>query len=151
MNILNWVKNSRLPVCMLLVFAALLFSGCSPVNPVQNIMIFPRQGENIIPPSSWMLFTNPFPAGISHVFQPEDEMLVGIVISGEIDTSVTFDKITFLNKDSLEEVILSSDLGPYEPDQSFYIPFYVPDEKGTYQVIVYVDSKTVAKALFQVE
>ncbi len=142
-------KTLLISVSMLLL--TLFCYGCSPVNPVQKIMIFPRPAENVLPTGGWTIFTNPFPTGIMHVFQPEDEMLVGIKISGEIDTSVTFDRITFLNNDSLEEVTLSSDLGPYAPDQSFYIPFDVPDEQGTYQVTVYVGSKAMAKASFQVE
>jgi len=114
-------------------------------------VIFPKPAENVTPPGGWTVLTESFPTDILQVFQPQDEMLVGIKISGEINDSVTIDRITFLNKDSLEEVTLSSDLGPYEPDQSFYIPFDVPDEQGAYQVTVYVDSKAVAKASFQVE
>ncbi|MBN1369686.1 MAG: hypothetical protein JW954_05575 [Dehalococcoidaceae bacterium] len=145
------MRYDTLFISVLLILLTFFFCGCSPVNPVQKIMIFPRPAENVIPTSGWVLFTNPFPTGIMHVFQPEEEMLVGIKVSGEIDTSVTFDKITFSNQNTLEEITLSSDLGPYEPDQSFYIPFDVPDEEGTYQVSVYVDSEQVAKALFQVE
>jgi len=145
------MRYNTLFISVSMLFLALFCYGCSPVNPVQKIVIFPKPAENVIPPGGWTVLTESFPTDILQVFQPQDEMLVGIKISGEINDSVTIDRITFLNKDSLEEVTLSSDLGPYEPDQSFYIPFDVPDEQGTYQVTVYVGSKTVAKASFQVE
>lgn len=144
------MRYKTLFIIVSMLFLTLFCYGCSPVNPVQKIMILPRPAGNVLPPGGWTVLTDPFPTDIFQVFQPEDEMLVGIKISGEINNPVIIDKITLLNKDSLEEVILSSDLGLYEPDQSFYIPYDVPDEQGTYQVTVYVGSKAAAKALFQV-
>jgi len=96
--------------------------------------------------------TVPFPTNIQETFNPGQEMLIGIKLDKRFNSEITFSKVTLLHRETSEEVeIISHDLGPFEPGQVFYLPYYsVPSKQGIYEVRVYLNQKVIASALFEV-
>lgn len=80
-------------------------------------------------------------------------MNLGLVISRQLKTEVTFSKFTFFNKAAGTEGEVESpgDLGPFKPGSAHFLgPWEVPGEKGEYELRVYVGDEVVASALFNV-
>jgi hypothetical protein len=153
----NEMKQSQRIILTSIFLALFLFTfviGCSTPNPVQTIIILPRPSGNAIPPGGWDLdpSTNPFPSKVQEVFQPGQELIIGLKINEKLKNNVTFSKVTLFNRETMDEVeVLSSDLGPFEPGQAPYLPYFaVPNEKGSYEVRIYLDQEVVASALFEV-
>jgi len=151
------MKQSQRIILTGIFFTLFLFTltiGCSASNPVQTIIILPRPSVGGIPTGGWAMnpSTNPFPSKVQQVFQPGQELIIGLKINKQLKNNVTFSKVTLFNRETKNEVVvLSSDLGPFEPGQAFYLPYYVvPNEKGSYEVRIYLDQEVVASALFEV-
>ena len=127
------------------------------LSPVHVITIFKSEPGNRPPPGGWAIVqqANPYPPWIQ-VFNQGDKIYLSLVISKELDTSVTFSKYTFVNNVTNIEVETgsSSDYGPFEPGQkldvAFDNPWPVPSETGFYQFRIYLGNKVVASALFEV-
>jgi len=153
----NEVKQYQIIILasiFLMLFLFVFTIGCSTPNTVQKIIILPRPSGDAIPPGGWALdpSTNPFPSKVQEVFQPGQELIIGIKIDEHLKNNVTFSKVTLFNRETMNEVVvISSDLGPFEPGQAPYLPYYaVPNEKGSYEVRIYIDQKVIASALFEV-
>jgi len=138
-------------------FLLLLMSGgCSKTpEPIDYIEIFKER--QTVPPSFGLgAPIDPFPDGIQETFSKDDRMFLGLVISEENKNNVTFDKYTFYNRNTEQEIEITDvdDLRVFKPDQitlvAFNNPWSVPKEPGTYEIRVYLDNKIVASAVFKV-
>jgi len=144
--------------CRLIGAVRSLTGGRTPNEPAVIIHIFKAQPGAPLPPGGWGVPGAPYPEGIQQVFAAGDKMYIGLRISRDIETNITFSKFTYFNKETGNEVEVgsASDLmRAWEPGQvdflAFDNPWSVPEEPGYYQLNAYVDSEVVASALFQVE
>lgn len=149
-----------LPVLLVLILLTLGLPGCSSQSDVVEVIhIFKAQSPSYPPPpGGWALMpTGPHPAAIQEVFDPGDKMNLGLVISSQIKTDVTFSRFTFFNKGTGTEAEVESspgDLGPFGPGSKVHLafldPWDIPSEAGEYEIRVYLGDEVVASALFNV-
>ncbi len=145
----------------LLLVAAAALSGCASPEPVFDISVEkveqPPPGPPLPgTPPSLPLTPEPHPTEVQQVFQPGDVMYVFIVVNPRLSKSVSFSKYTVFNRKSKAETDLppNGSFGPYNPGTGFAVayedPWTVPAEPGNYEFRVYVGSKVVASARFDV-
>ena len=148
-------------LCMIaLTFLLLLaLGGCwlGEIDIVEVIAIFKSEPGTPPPPGGWALAqTNPNPDNVQRVFNPGDEMFLGLRISDQIEKEVIFSNYAFINEDTGEEEQIGStnDLGPFKPGQKLLVafdnPWPVPSTPGTYKLKIYLDDSVVASAIFEV-
>lgn len=84
-------------------------------------------------------------------------MYLGLRISNEIETSVTFSRFTYFNNETGEEIEVGSPrdlMRAWEPGQvnllAFNNPWSVPNEPGEYEVRIYLYTRVIASARFEV-
>jgi hypothetical protein len=140
-----------------LLLLALVECRLGEAHVVEVITIFKSEPSTPPPPGGWALAqTNPKPDDVQRVFNPDEEMFIGLRISDRIEKEVTFSKYTFLNQETgvEEQMELADDLGPFEPGQKLLVafdnPWPVPDIPGTYKLNIYLDDSVVASAIFKV-
>ena len=154
LKLMEMKQYQRIILASIFLMLFLFTIGCSTPNPVKKIIILHRPSGGAIPTFGWTVdpSTNPFPSNVQQVFQPKQELIIGIKIDKHLKDNVTFSKVTLFNRETMNEVVvLSSDLGPFKPGQAFYLPYYaVPNEKGSYEIRIYLDQEVIASALFEV-
>jgi len=145
---------------VLTILAMLAPVGCRESTPdvVEVITIFPA-GSGSPPPTgvwAWDGKIDPHPDRIQEVFNLGDRMYLGLRISEQLETDITFSKYTFFNRDTAKEIEVSSlgDLGPFEPGRAtlvgFENPWMVPADPGNYELRIYLDNKVIASAKLEV-
>lgn len=145
----------RVLVAITFLFS-LLIGGCSKTpEPIDYIEIFKER--QTVPPSFGLgAPIDPFPDGIQETFSKDDRMFIGLVISEENKNNITFDKFTYYNRNTEQEIEISEvgDSRTFKPGQitlvAFDNPWSVPEQPGTYEFRVYLDNEIVASAVFKV-
>ena len=150
-----------LGVLVITLLSIVTVAGCqkSSHDLVQNIIIYNAQSPDYPPPpGGWTFQTSgSYPAQIQRLFDHGDKILLGLVISEDIEGEVTFSRVAFFNRSTnAEETITISgdDLGPFEPGWRGLLgllePWPVPDEDGEYELRLYTGEALAASALFNV-
>jgi len=149
-------------VIILMTLVTLASVGCQQSTPdiVEVIAIFPAESGSPPPTGAWGspdVSANPHPERVQRVFNLGDRMFLGLRISSKIKENVTFSRFTYFNKETGEQIEVGSpsDLTrEWEPGQvallAFNNPWPVPDESAGYQVRIYVGTRVVASANFEV-
>jgi S1-C subfamily serine protease len=145
---------------VLMLLMILVPVGCQQNAPdvVEIIAIFPAESGSPPPTGAWAYDRkpDPHPDRIQRVFNLGDRMFLGLRISEQLETDITFSRYTFFNRDTGEEIEagLPSDLGPFEPGQitlsAFQNPWMVPADPDNYELRIYLDDKVVASARFEI-
>jgi len=144
------------------VFVSIPFIGCDsaytpPINDIKLFRVPPPQKVGIWPDVFPSESPVPFPIIVQQVFTPGEKMVLGLVINERLAEGVSFSKYTFFNRQTGEEreIESSTHLGPFRPGQIVELnwddPWLVPAEPGTYMLRVYLDSRIVASAIFEVK
>ena len=150
-------------LCAMVLTALLLIIsvvGCqqSTLDVVEVISIFPAESGAPPPTGVWAYDRkiDPHPDRIQRVFNLGDRMYLGLRISEQLETDITFSRYTFFNRDTGEEVEagLPGDLGPFEPGRAtlagFQNPWILPADPGNYELRVYLDTTVIVSARFEV-
>jgi len=135
-------------------------AGCQQSTPdvIEVINIFKAESGSPPPTGAWAYDRkiDPHPDRIQRVFNLGDRMYLGLRISEQLETDITFSRYTFFNRDTGEEVEagLPGDLGPFEPGRAtlagFQNPWMVPADPGNYELRVYLDNTVIASAMLEV-
>ncbi len=141
----------HLIICLLAFLLAISTCACISTSAVTYISDF-RGTSPGIPPSGWVENA----PTISYVKQPKHEynrgekMFIGI----RLKQKVTFTKYVFFSRSqSMETVIQTNDLGPFESGISFpgiNNPWRVPNTPGIYDLRLYVGDSVIASVAFSV-
>jgi len=153
-------KFTVLCAVVLMVLVLLAPVGCQQSTPdvVEVISIFKAESGAPPPTGAWAYDRkiDPHPDRIQRVFNLGDRMYLGLRISEQLETDITFSRYTFFNRDTGEEVEagLPGDLGPFELGRAtlagFQNPWMVPADPGNYELRVYLDNTVIASARFEV-
>jgi len=154
-------KFTVLCAVVLMVLVLLAPAGCQQSSPdvIEVIAIFPAEPGASPPSGAWGSpggLIDPHPDRVQRVFNLGDRMYLGLRISEQLETDITFSRYTFFNRDTGEEVEagLPGDLGPFEPGRAtlagFQNPWMVPADPGNYELRVYLDNTVIASARFEV-